>query len=133
MKNLITILIVTLAAISCGKIKEAHSALNDIETFINERPDSALTALDSFDTSLLENKSVWAYHSLLNAQAKDKCFIDETNDSLMILVVDYYQKRKDHNKLFLAYYYLGRIQYNAQNFSASMISYTKCNRNQQIQ
>lgn len=125
MKNLITILIVTLAAISCGKIKEAHSALNDIETFINERPDSALTVLDSFDTSLLENKSVWAYHSLLNAQAKDKCFIDETNDSLMILVVDYYQKRKDHNKLFLAYYYLGRIQYNAQNFSASMISYTK--------
>ena len=90
MRKLIAILILTLAAISCGKIKDAHNTLNDIETFINERPDSALTILDSFDTSLLENKSVWAHHSLLHAQAKDKCYIDETNDSLMTQVVNYY-------------------------------------------
>jgi len=125
MRKLITILIITLAAISCGRIKDAHNTLNDIKTFINERPDSALTILDSFDTSLLENKSVWAHHSLLHAQAKDKCYIDETNDSLMTQVVNYYEGKRDKEKLFKAYYYLGRIQYNAGNYTESMLSYTK--------
>ena len=125
MRKLITILIITLAAISCGKIKDAHNTLNDIETFINERPDSALTILDSFDTSLLENNSIWAHHSLLHAQAKDKCYIDETNDSLMTQVVNYYDGKRDKEKLFKAYYYLGRIQYNAGDYATSMLSYTK--------
>lgn len=125
MRKLITILILTLAAISCGKIKDTHNTLNDIETFINERPDSALTILDSFDTSLLENKSVWAHHSLLHAQAKDKCYIDETNDSLMTQVVNYYEGKRDKEKLFKAYYYLGRIQHNAGNYTESMLSYTR--------
>lgn len=114
-----------MTAISCGKIKDAHNTLNDIETFINERPDSALTILDSFDTSLLENKSVWAHHSLLHAQAKDKCYIDDTNDSLMTQVVNYYEGKRDKEKLFKAYYYLGRIQYNAGDYASSMLSYTK--------
>lgn len=125
MRKLIAILILTFAAISCGKIKDAHNTLNDIETFINERPDSALTILDSFDTSLLENKSIWAHHSLLHAQAKDKCYIDETNDSLMAQVANYYEGKRDKERLFKAYYYLGRIQYNAGAYSASMLSYTK--------
>lgn len=125
MRKLITILILTLTAISCGKIKDAHNTLNDIETFINERPDSALTILDSFDTSLLDNKSVWAHHSLLHAQAKDKCYIDETDDSLMTQVVNYYEGKRDKERLFKAYYYLGRIQYNAGDYASSMLSYTK--------
>lgn len=114
-----------MTAISCGKIKDAHNTLNDIETFINERPDSALTILDSFDTSLLENKSIWAHHSLLHAQAKDKCYIDETDDSLMTQVVNYYEGKRDKERLFKAYYYLGRIQYNAGDYASSMLSYTK--------
>ena len=125
MRKLFIILIVTIAAISCGKIKDAHKILNDIETFINERPDSALTILDSFDTSLLQNKSVWAHQSLLHAQAKDKCYIDETDDSLMTQVVNYYEGKRDKEKLFKAYYYLGRIQYNAGLYAESMLSYTK--------
>lgn len=114
-----------MSAISCGNIRDAHNTLNDIETFINERPDSALTILNSFDTSLLDHKSIWAHHSLLHAQAKDKCYIDETNDSLMTQVVNYYEGKRDKEKLFKAYYYLGRIQYNAGDYAESMLSYTK--------
>ena len=125
MRKLITILIVILAAVSCGNIRDAHNILNDIETFINERPDSALTILDSFDTSLLCRKSILAHHSLLHAQAKDKCYIDETDDSLMIQVANFYEGKSDKEKLFKAYYYLGRIQYNAGNYTESIITYTK--------
>ena len=125
MRKLITILIIAITTVSCGKIKEARHALNDIEAFINERPDSALAILDSFDTLLLNHKSIWAHHSLLHAQAKDKCYIDETNDSLMTQVVNYYEGKRDKEKRFKAYYYLGRIQYNAGDYAASMLSYTK--------
>lgn len=125
MRKLVTILIVTFAAISCGNIRDAHNILLDIETFINERPDSALVILNSFDASFLENRSVWAHHSLLHAQAKDKCYIDETDDSLMTQVVNYYENKRDKEKLFKAYYYLGRIQYNAGDYAESMLSYTK--------
>lgn len=125
MRKLVTILIVTFAAISCGNIRDAHNILLDIETFINERPDSALVILNSFDASFLENRSVWAQHSLLHAQAKDKCYIDETDDSLMTQVVNYYENKRDKEKLFKAYYYLGRIQYNAGDYAESMLSYTK--------
>ena len=117
MRKLVTILIVTFAAISCGNIRDAHNILLDIETFINERPDSALVILNSFDASFLENRSVWAHHSLLHAQAKDKCYIDETDDSLMTQVVNYYENKRDKEKLFKAYYYLGRIQYNAGDYA----------------
>ena len=125
MRKLVTILIVTFAAISCGNIRDARNILLDIETFINERPDSALVILNSFDASFLENRSVWAHHSLLHAQAKDKCYIDETDDSLMTQVVNYYENKRDKEKLFKAYYYLGRIQYNAGDYAESMLSYTK--------
>ena len=125
MRKLFTIFFVTIVAISCGKIKDAYNTLNDIETFINERPDSALALLDSFDATLLEHRSIWAHHSLLHAQAKDKCYIDETNDSLMTQVVNYYEGKRDKEKLFKSYYYLGRIQYNAGDYAASMLSYTK--------
>ena len=125
MRKLITILIIAITTVSCGKIKEARHALNDIEAFINERPDSALAILDSFDTLLLNHKSIWAHHSLLHAQAKDKCYIDETNDSLMTQVVNYYEGKRDKEKRFKAYYYLGRIKYNAGEYAASMLSYTK--------
>ena len=80
MRKLITIFVVTIVAMSCGKSRDAYNTLNNIETFINEYPDSALTILNSFERSSLENKRIWAHHSLLHAQAKDKCFIDETKD-----------------------------------------------------
>lgn len=124
MRKLITFLFVTLAIVSCGKIRDAHHYLNDIETFIDERPDSALAILDSFDLSLHGNRGVWAHYSLLHAQAKDKCYIDETDCSLMKQVVEYYEGKCDKEKLFKAYYYLGRIQYNAKDYSGSILSYT---------
>lgn len=125
MRKLITILIITFATMSCGNIRDAHNILNDIETFINERPDSALVLLDSFDTRPLKNKRIWAHHSLLHAQAKDKCYIDEIDDLLITQVVKYYEGKHDKENLFKAYYYLGRIQYNAGDYAASMLSYTK--------
>lgn len=124
MRKLLVVLTITIATVSCGDITEAHKSLDDIESFIMVRPDSALSILDSFDLSLLKNTRIWARHSLLHAKAKDKCYIDETDDSLMTQVAAYYQNRHDKKKSFAAYYYLGRIQYNAGEYAKSLLSYT---------
>lgn len=125
MKNTYLLLFASFLLISCSGIRNTRNHLNEIETFINARPDSALFLLDSLEISLPFNKSIRAHHALLHAQAKDKCFIDETNDSILLDVADYYRSKRDIPKLFKAYYYLGRIQYNAGNYSGAMLSYTK--------
>ena len=111
------ILLCTLCSTDKGK-------LEDIETYINERPDSALQVLQSIDISSLTSNEVNHYHLLL-AQAKDKCYIDETDDSIMLGVVDHYKSKSDFIKLFKAYYYIGRIQQNAGRDTDAMYSYTE--------
>ncbi|MGM9748824.1 MAG: hypothetical protein ACI3ZN_08480, partial [Candidatus Cryptobacteroides sp.] len=112
------ILISFLCIIGCTNKNE----FKNIETFINERPDSALMVLQSIDVSSLKGDSINHYQLLL-AQAKDKCFIDETDDSLMVSVVRYYKRRNDFSKLFRSYYYLGRIQQNDHRYLDAMYSY----------
>ena len=128
MKKLFLILSVIAVTVSCSEVRDARSRLAHIETFINERPDSALVLLDSIDPSSINCRNIRAHHALLQAQAKDKCYIDETDDSQMLAVVEYYQHRRDKEKLFKAYYYLGRIQYNAGEYSEAMLSYTMAER-----
>lgn len=84
------------------------------------RPDSALYALQSVDPSSIRSASQLYHYHLRLAQAKDKCFIDETEPSILLEVVDYYLKHNDADKLFDAYYYLGKIYQNAGNHSEAM-------------
>lgn len=104
---------------TCGVSAE----LDYIETYINEYPDSALSVLQNINEDLQHGRSNMNHYNLLLAQAKDKCFIDETEDSVMLSVVNYYSKRKDKEKLFRAYYYLGRIRQNAGRYTESLMSY----------
>ena len=54
--------------------------LDDVESYIMERPDSALAVLESMDRSLLSTQADRAHHALLNAMALDKSFIDVSDD-----------------------------------------------------
>lgn len=125
MRRLIFIFIITISFIPLQSCRTGgvSSELNYIETYINEYPDSALFALQNITEDLLYCSSNRNHYNLLLAQAKDKCFIDETEDSVMLSVVSYYSKRKDKEKLFRAYYYLGRIRQNAGRYTESIMSY----------
>lgn len=107
---------------SC-RIGGVSTELDSIETYINEYPDSALFVLQNINQDLLRSRFNRNHYNLLLAQAKDKCFIDETEDSIMQSVVNFYSERKDKEKLFRAYYYLGRIQQNAGRYTESIMSY----------
>ena len=111
MKGTIYILFAAVLLLSCGarEIKDARKILDNVESFIQERPDSALSVLEGIDKSNLNNKELKARHGLLLSMALDKNFIDLTSDSLIAPVVKYYEGTKDYDHLFKAYYYLGRI------------------------
>ena len=115
MKNFALILFSAVMFVSsCNKqVAKIGTELDEVESYISERPQDALMALASLDMSSLRKKSVKHRYELLLAQAKDKCGIDEINDSTMRCVVDYYHNRNNPHYLFNAYYYLGRILENA--------------------
>ena len=67
--------------------------LKDVDSYIMERPDSALTVLKSVDRNLLKTEKSRAHHALLHAMALDKNYINVTEDSIAQVAVDYYSRK----------------------------------------
>ena len=99
--------------------------LLDVESYIMERPDSALAVLESMDRSLLSTEADRARHALLNAMALDKNFIDVSDDSLARVAVDYYSKRGDRKYYGRALYYLGLAYYYQEEYNKAIVEFTK--------
>ena len=127
MKRTIYILFAATLLLSCSgrEIKDSRKILDDVESYIQERPDSALSVLEGIGKSELNSRELKARHGLLLSMALDKNFIDLTSDSLIAPVVKYYEGTKDYDHLFKAYYYLGRIYHNADRHNESMLIYSK--------
>lgn len=49
------------------------------------------------------------YYYLLLTEARDRCYVPHTSDSLMLSVTDYYERENDKDKLIKSYYYTGRV------------------------
>lgn len=114
-------LIFLLAAGSCTN-RETSQKLKDIESYIQQRPDSALSALYSIDTTSLNTKTLRAKYSLLHATALDKNYIDTSDVSIIEPALKYYTG-KDRNAM-MTHYYAGRIYENGGNLSDALINYT---------
>ena len=103
-------------------LESVEQVLATAEEQIYERPDSSLALLNTIDFERLSRKQRPAY-ALLLSQAKDKCYIDEVDDSLINIAVKYYSTDKDVERRFLAYYYQGRVYANGGNYAKAMLSY----------
>ena len=123
----VAILIAASLSFACHRTADNETAnlLKNVESYISDRPDSALVVLQSINNEALSSKELKARHGLLLSMAFDKNFIDLTSDSLIAPVVEYYEGTKDYNHLFKAYYYLGRIYHNADRHNESMLIYSK--------
>ena len=104
-----------------------HSAamLNDIETYIQDRPDCALSAIRAIDTTTLNTRGLRAHYALLHAIALDKNWIDTTDVDVIMPAVEYYERHPSGISRAKAWYYLGRIQENAGDFTSANISFLK--------
>lgn len=105
--------------------RSTKSTLNDVDSYIIERPDSALQVIESMDRSLLKTERSRAHHALLHAMALDKNYIDVTEDSIAQVAVDYYSRRGPEKSKARAYYYLGLAYYYQQNYDKAILEFTK--------
>lgn len=118
-----TILLICLVT-GCG-IRDVRNQLKDIESYIAERPDSALAVIESIDSTVLRTKGLQAHHALLHAMALDKNYIDVKDDSLALTAVRYYQKHGHKKYLARARYYLALSYYYNRQYDKSIIELSK--------
>lgn len=114
--------IICLCIISSCRHSDQWEVLCDIDSFIDERPDSALVVVDSIDVTRLVGDEEQAKYSLLKSIALDKNYIDLKSDSIISVALDYYGKRKLSKEKMLAYYYDGVILFNKKEYHESIIS-----------
>lgn len=125
MKRISFIVAFALACIiSCAPESVRHT-LSDIETFIRERPDSALAVLDTMDRASLTTARSRAHHALLHAMALDKNFIDVSDDSIAQVAVDYYSKHGPQKYHARSLYYLGLAYYYQEDYNKAIVEFTK--------
>ena len=110
---------------SCSARNQAH-VLDDVESFISEYPERALSVLDSLSSSgELPGHEAKARFALLYSMALDKNYIDSTDDSLINVAVKWYRRHGDPDEKLKAYYYQGRIYQNAGDKESAMESFVK--------
>ena len=120
MRRLLTILLLGLCLVACTQHSTYWGTLLDIESYIEERPDSALVVLEQIDISQLSNKEEKAKHALLLSMALDKNFIDKTSFEVLQPAIDYYKDNGSATDKLRTYFYQGRIYQNAGNNAAAM-------------
>lgn len=120
----IIFLLMSFLLVSCDN-RQAKSLLQDVETYIQERPDSALRVLRKVDSLTLNTKSLRARYSLLFAMALDKNYIDTTALSILEPTVAYYERLGSPQDKMLSCYYLGRIYANRKDYPNAVIFYSQ--------
>ena len=124
MKRLLAITIILLSIASCTFVNVSRT-LNDVESYIMERPDSALAVLESIDRVDLNTARTKAHHALLHAMALDKNFIDVSDDSIAQVAVDYFSKHGPQKYHARSLYYLGLAYYYQKDYNKAIIEFTR--------
>ena len=110
--NLLYILLslICLLLTSCSDKKPYPDAMQQAESCIIAHPDSAAFYLSTLESTIKdEPKETQMYYALLVTKAADKQYMTHTSDSLMKVVIHFYENYGDTDKLMESYYYLGAV------------------------
>jgi tetratricopeptide (TPR) repeat protein len=94
--------------------------LDDIESIINESPDSALNRLSSIDHTQIISSKTKARFNLLYSIALDKTGNDIRSDSLISPALKYYSRRMPSRHKLMTFYYTARIYENNEKYPEAM-------------
>lgn len=123
MRKYIIALAVVLSFMACNRHSEHWVALCQVETFIEEQPDSALVVLQGIDAGDLSSAEERAKHALLLSMALDKNFIDKTDFEVLQPAIDYYEDNGTATDKLRTRFYHGRIYQNQANNALAMESF----------
>ena len=111
---------------SCTVRKAQWNALLDVESYIEERPDSALKVLEALSEEKIRGRKAKAKFSLLYSMALDKNYIDTTDLSIIAPAVQYYgRKHADPDSKLKAFFYEGAVYLNALKCDKAIVSFSR--------
>ncbi len=94
-------------------------------SLMDERPDSSYAILKSLQPESIKRQKEKSLYALLLTQATDKNYIDQTEDSLIMIAVKHFSNSRDDYHRMLSYYYLGRICYYSKDYPRSVSTLLK--------
>lgn len=121
----LSFLLTLLIIFSACDNKRERDLLKDVDSYIQDNPDSALQVLEGMDTLLLNSKSLRAHYSLLYTMALDKNYVDTCDFRLILPALSYYDNHGNSGKEMLSNYYAGRLCENGQDYSRAILYYEK--------
>ena len=119
---------ITIVSCNDARKSETFRLLEDVDSYIEARPDSALAVLEGIDKSELTSKELEAKYALLLSQALDKNYIDLQSDSIIAPAVNYYKYHGTDDERFRTLYYAGRVYQNAGDIEAAMEKFVEAER-----
>ena len=125
--RLVAAILAAMTIVSCkdARKSETFRVLEDVDSYIEARPDSALAVLEGIDKSELTSKELEAKYALLLSQALDKNYIDLQSDSIIAPAVRYYENHGTPDERLKMYYYSGRIKQNSGDYEGAMERFVK--------
>lgn len=114
----------------CSDSRKLDRTLDAIEVEVEQAPQKALKSLDSIPQSALVTPEGKARYYLLTARARHRCYIDETDDSLISIAVEFYNLNPSVSpngvsRKVLALYQQGIIRENDRNYLLALNSFLK--------
>lgn len=125
MRRVVFCLCIVLSLVSCQRNRKLVRVMNDIETYVQDSPDSASAVLSSLDTSGISSDLIKARYTLLNSIARYRLYIDEDNDTDLVRAADYFRKHHDKERLMKALFLAGYIQFNLADYKHSILTLTE--------
>ena len=124
MKRFLFDVVALLLLSSCG-MRHARAVMDDVETYMQEEPDSARRALEALPR--YSHRLPWqhARYCLLLSSALDRSGVDVQDDSLARYAADYYGIFGRSDKKFYSLYYLGRVHENRGDRQSAMDAFVK--------
>ena len=124
--RLLLLIITAITIVSCNDARKSETfrLLEDVDSYIEARPDSALAVLEGIDVEELGSREEKAKYALLMSMALDKNYIDRTDFEVLQPAIDYYEDHGSATDKLRTFYYQGRIYQNGgddENSLASMI------------
>ena len=112
--RLVAAVLTAITIVSCNGARKSETfrVLEDVDSYIEARPDSALAVLEGIDVEDLGNREEKAKYALLMSMALDKNYIDRTDFEVLQPAIDYYESHGSATDKLRTFYYQGRIYQN---------------------
>ena len=125
--RLVAAVLAAITIVSCNGARKSETfrVLEDVDSYIEARPDSALAVLEGIDVEDLGSREEKAKYALLMSMALDKNYVDRTDFEVLQPAIDYYENHGSATDKLRTFYYQGRIYYNRGESEEAMECYIK--------